>query len=152
MNLLCQSGGRLLAKHAIVRRSIRHYSTEITESSTPTPTKGGFRSGLTGFLVGVSITGGIGYYYLLEEYTAASNSLLESVEQLETTTKKVRDYAHKIESVEKDVNRLKETAATLQQLSELKTEIRRVYDTLNIDHLELKTHVWGLEHDLKNPK
>ncbi|KAL0073869.1 hypothetical protein J3Q64DRAFT_1727073 [Phycomyces blakesleeanus] len=151
MNLLCQSSGRLLAKHAIPRRSIRNYSTEVTES-VKKETKGGFSSGLTGFLVGVSITGAIGYYYLLEEYTAASNSLLKSVEQLETTTKKVRDYAHKIESVEKDVNRLKETVATVQQLSELKSEIRRVYDTLNIDHLELKTHVWGLEQDLKKSK
>lgn len=40
-------------------------------------------------------------------------------------------------------------AATVEQLGELRSEVKKVYDALNIEHLELKSHVWGLEMDLQ---
>ncbi|CAO3653966.1 unnamed protein product [Cunninghamella echinulata] len=116
----------------------RYYTTETT-----TEVKKGtfsFRSGFIGFLVGISLTGSIGYYYLLEEYNHASESLLTSV----------RDYAKKIEEVEKDLKYLKKNTASHQELEETRIQLRKLYDTLNMDHLELKTHVWGLEKDLNN--
>ncbi|KAF9976163.1 hypothetical protein BGZ65_007944, partial [Modicella reniformis] len=93
--------------------------------------------------------GSVGYYYLLEEYQTASNLLLDSVEDLQTSTNKVRDYAKKIESVEAELKALHTKAATVEQLNELRSEIKKVYDALNIEHLELKSHVWGLEMDLQ---
>lgn len=43
---------------------------------------------LLGFLSGVTLAGGVGYYYLLEEYNSASASLLNSVQELQSSTEK----------------------------------------------------------------
>ncbi|KAI1321053.1 hypothetical protein EDD11_008634 [Mortierella claussenii] len=110
---------------------------------------GAFRGGILGFLLGATAAGGVGYYYLLEEYQAASNLLLSSIEDLQASTNKVRDYAKKIESVEAELKALRTKAATVEQLNEFKGEVKKVYDGLNIEHLELKSHVWGLEMDLQ---
>ncbi|KAG0248673.1 hypothetical protein BG011_010027 [Mortierella polycephala] len=136
--------------------SRRHFSSSAiarAEQTAPVVTYkrpiGGFRGGILGFLIGATVAGGTGYYYLLEEYQTASNLLLNSIEDLQTSTNKVRDYAKKIESVEAELKELRAKAATVEQLSELKTEVKKVYDGLNIEHLELKSHVWGLEMDLQ---
>ncbi|KAK3822712.1 MAG: hypothetical protein J3Q66DRAFT_329957 [Benniella sp.] len=110
---------------------------------------GGFRGGILGFLLGATAAGSAGYFYLLEEYQTASNLLLTSVEDLQASTNKVRDYAKKIESVEAELKALRTKAATVEQLGELRSEVKKVYDALNIEHLELKSHVWGLEMDLQ---
>lgn len=47
-------------------------------------------SSFVGFLLGVTVAGSVGYYYLLEEYNSASDSLLSSVQELQTSTEKVR--------------------------------------------------------------
>jgi predicted nucleic acid-binding Zn-ribbon protein len=44
---------------------------------------------------------------------------------------------------------LRSKAATVDQLNEVRSEFKKVYDALNIEHLELKSHVWGLEMDLQ---
>lgn len=44
---------------------------------------------------------------------------------------------------------LKAKAATVEQLNDFKADVKKVYDGLNIEHLELKSHVWGLEMDLQ---
>jgi hypothetical protein len=49
-----------------------------------------FTQSLLGFLLGVTISGGVGYYYLLEEYNAASATLLSSVQDLQASTEKVK--------------------------------------------------------------
>ncbi|KAF9123912.1 hypothetical protein BGX30_001200 [Mortierella sp. GBA39] len=137
--------------------SRRHFSSSAVaraEQSAPVVVNykrpvGGFRGGILGFLIGATAAGGAGYYYLLEEYQTASNLLLNSVEDLQASTNKVRDYAKKIESVEAELKTLRSKTATVEQLNELKSEVKKVYDGLNIEHLELKSHVWGLEMDLQ---
>ncbi|KAF9148500.1 hypothetical protein BG015_009769 [Linnemannia schmuckeri] len=138
--------------------SRRHFSSSAMTRAEQQPTPvvvnykrpvGGFRGGILGFLIGATAAGGAGYYYLLEEYQTASNLLLSSVEDLQASTNKVRDYAKKIESVEAELKTLKSKTATVEQLNELKSEVKKVYDGLNIEHLELKSHVWGLEMDLQ---
>ncbi|KAI7896045.1 uncharacterized protein EV154DRAFT_476767 [Mucor mucedo] len=116
--------------------------------STANTKMGAGRGGVIGFLLGVTAAGSAGYYYLLGEYNNASEALLISVQELQASTDKVKDYARRIEAVDRDVAKLKETTATKKQLSDLKVDFRKLYDTLNIEHLELKTHVWGLEKDL----
>jgi len=37
----------------------------------------------------------------------------------------------------------------VEQLQDLKADVKKVYDGLNVEHLELKSHVWGLEMDLQ---
>ncbi|KAF9410753.1 hypothetical protein BGZ94_001539 [Podila epigama] len=138
--------------------SRRHFATSAVARSEQAATNpvvnyrrpvGGFRGGILGFLLGATVAGGAGYYHLLEEYQTASNLLLSSVEDLQASTNKVRDYAKKIESVEAELKHLRSKAATVEQLQDLKVDVKKVYDGLNIEHLELKSHVWGLEMDLQ---
>ncbi|KAI7871287.1 hypothetical protein BDF14DRAFT_1765423 [Spinellus fusiger] len=136
--------GSRLSKYTLFARSY------ATHTATETPSKGGFKSSFVGFLAGATMTSAVGYYYLLEEYASASNRLLQSVEKLQMTTETVRDYTQKIDTIEKELDRLKESAASLQQFTTLKTEIRKLYDTVNSEHLELKMHVWGIEQDIKH--
>ncbi|KAF0363032.1 ER to Golgi transport-related protein [Gigaspora margarita] len=107
-----------------------------------------FESSLVGFLIGLSIAGGSGYYYLLDEYHTASNLLLSSVEELQKSTSKVHDYAQKIERVEDELKALQESAATTDQVKELRSEVRKLYDGLDQQNLELKAVVWNLEQDI----
>ncbi|OZJ04333.1 hypothetical protein BZG36_02376 [Bifiguratus adelaidae] len=132
---------RLVARSS--HQIARHYATEV-----PRRPIGGFRGGLFGFILGVTLTGAVGYYYLLDEYHAASSLLLNSVEELQASTNRVRDYAKKIEGVEKQLQKLRDQTVTKDQLADLRTEAKKLYDSLNIEHLELKTHVWGLEQDV----
>ncbi|KAF9917257.1 hypothetical protein BX616_001557 [Lobosporangium transversale] len=148
-----------VAASSTLRMASRRYFSSSTVArveqvaSTPVVTYkrpiGGFRGGILGFLLGATAAGGVGYYYLLEEYQTASNLLLNSVEDLQASTNKVRDYAKKIESVEAELKTLRAKTATIEQLNDLKADVKKVYDGLNIEHLELKSHVWGLEMDLQ---
>ncbi|KAI9274187.1 hypothetical protein BY458DRAFT_507428 [Sporodiniella umbellata] len=123
----------------------RFYSTE------PTPSKiSPIRGSLIGFLLGVTAAGSAGYYYLLDEYNSAASALLTSLHELQVSTNKVKDYARRIETIDRDVANLKESAATKKQLADLKVDLRKLYDTLNMEQLELKTHVWGLEKDVSS--
>ncbi|KAI8369229.1 uncharacterized protein BYT42DRAFT_583592 [Radiomyces spectabilis] len=135
---------QLTSRSPILRRNVRAFSTEAEETGKMTT----FRGGVLGFLFGVTVTGAAGYYYLLEEYNNASAALSKSVDELQESTEKVRNYARRIEAIDRDVSKLKESTASLQQLHELRAEFRKLYDTLNLEHLELKTHIWGIEKDL----
>ncbi|KAG1054446.1 hypothetical protein G6F43_003540 [Rhizopus delemar] len=123
----------------------RFYSTSST-----TPKVSPVRGGIIGFLLGVTTAGSAGYYYLLDEYNSAASALLTSLNELQVSTEKVKNYARRIEMIDRDVAKLKEISATKQQLADLKVDLRKLYDTLNMEHLELKTHVWGLEKDVSS--
>ncbi|CAG8711160.1 11381_t:CDS:2, partial [Funneliformis mosseae] len=108
-------------------------STEIGKSVQPTRKPiGGFRGGLIGFLVGLTIAGGAGYYYLLDEYHVASNILLSSVEELQKSTNKVRDYTQKIDRIESELKALQNNAATTDQIKELRAENRKLYVIISL--------------------
>ncbi|KAK9711752.1 hypothetical protein K7432_007614 [Basidiobolus ranarum] len=124
-------------------------STSFTERVV-TPPKivikktGSFRGGLMGFLFGLTCAGGVGYYYLLEEYQSASDLLLRSVEELQASTHKVREYAQKIDVVEKELKNLRSISASHEQLENTKSDIRKLYSTIHSEHLALKKHVSGI--------
>jgi len=125
-------------------------STKLGTSVQPTRKPiGGFRGGLIGFLVGLTIAGGTGYHYLLDEYNTASKLLLGSVEELQKSTNKVRDYTQKIERVELELESLQRCAATIDQIKELRGEVRQLYDSLHIEDLELKAYIHGIEQDVQ---
>ncbi|RGB27432.1 hypothetical protein C1646_644998 [Rhizophagus diaphanus] len=125
-------------------------STKIGTSVQPTRKPiGGFRGGLIGFLVGLTIAGGAGYHYLLDEYNTASKLLLSSVEELQKSTNKVHDYTQKIERVELELKALQMSAATIDQIKELRGEVRQLYDSLHIEDLELKAYIYGIEQDVQ---
>nr|CAG8440326.1 9759_t:CDS:2 [Entrophospora candida] len=133
-------------KFCFVTRNSSTSSTTIGQPVQPKRSNGvgGFRGGIIGFLLGLTVAGGTGYFYLLEEYKLASSISLDTVEELQKSTDKVRDYAKKIETIESELNALQSVAATTDQIKELRSEYRKLYDNLNIQHLELKAYVWGL--------
>jgi len=134
-------------------RTVQEESSSSTKLGTSVqPTRepiGGFRGGLIGFLVGLTIAGGAGYHYILDEYNTASKLLLNSVEELQKSTNKVRDYTQKIERVELELKALQRSAATIDQIKELRSEIRQLYDSLRIEDLELKAYIHGIEQDVQ---
>ncbi|KAJ1878925.1 hypothetical protein LPJ57_003129 [Coemansia sp. RSA 486] len=109
---------------------------------------GGFRGGVVGFLLGVTTAGAFGFVYLIEEYQKATGLVLSSVDELEKSSLKVKEYVKKIESVEAQLKKVRENGATTQQLAQLKADWRKQNDVLTRDHLELKAHVWEIEQDV----
>ncbi|CAO3693846.1 unnamed protein product [Rhizopus stolonifer] len=136
---------RLTARSVANASKTRFYSTESNA-----PRISPIRGSIIGFLLGVTAAGSAGYFYLLDEYNSAASALLTSLHELQASTDKVKDYARRIEVIDRDVTSLKEAAATKKQLADLKVDLRKLYDTLNMEHLELKTHVWGLEKDVSS--
>ncbi|KAI8323183.1 hypothetical protein GQ54DRAFT_296887 [Martensiomyces pterosporus] len=109
---------------------------------------GGFRGGVVGFLLGVTSAGAFGFVYLIEEYQKATSLVLSSVDELEKSSLKVKEYVKKIEAVESDLEKLRANSATSQQVAQLKADWRKQHDILTRDHLELKAHVWEIEQDV----
>ncbi|KAL9547454.1 hypothetical protein MBANPS3_006156 [Mucor bainieri] len=106
----------------ISSQQVRMYSSE-----SAAPRVSATKGGVIGFLLGVTAAGSAGYYYLLGEYNNASAALLLSVQELQASTDKVKDYAKRIETVDRDVAKLKETTATKQQLADMKVDFRKLY-------------------------
>lgn len=85
--------------------------TVVTQSPTLPTVKvkrsiGGFRGGITGFLLGVAVSGALGYSYLLTEYQNASGLLLHSVEELQQSTGTITGYIKRIEDVETSLKKM----------------------------------------------
>ncbi|KAJ2550409.1 hypothetical protein EV175_004081 [Coemansia sp. RSA 1933] len=109
---------------------------------------GGFRGGVVGFLLGVTTAGAFGFVYLIEEYQKATSLVLNSVDELERSSLKVKEYVKKIEVVEAELGKVRANSATSQQVAQLKADWRKQSDILARDHLELKAHVWEIEQDV----
>ncbi|EJC98841.1 uncharacterized protein FOMMEDRAFT_128504 [Fomitiporia mediterranea MF3/22] len=109
---------------------------------------GGFRGGIVGFLLGFSIASSFAAYHLLEEYKQASAALQASVLELQASTEKVTAHIRRIEAVEKDLKALSNTTATKDDLSRVRAEMKKIYDGLDIEFLNLRQHVWGIQQDL----
>ncbi|KAF5314835.1 hypothetical protein D9619_007063 [Psilocybe cf. subviscida] len=109
---------------------------------------GGFRGGIVGFLFGFSLASSFAAYHLLEEYQKASAALQASVEELKISTEKVSAHVRRIEAVEKDLKALGETSASKEDIARVRTEVKKLYDGLHVEFLDLRTHVWGIQQDL----
>ncbi|RKP12457.1 hypothetical protein BJ684DRAFT_21004 [Piptocephalis cylindrospora] len=109
---------------------------------------GSFRSGILGFLLGATTAGAAGFAYLLDEYQSASGALLASVEELQSSTAKVREYARRIEGVDREVRELKEHVATVEKVGKVRAELRSLQAMQSSEHLELAAKVRDLERDL----
>ncbi|KAI0272932.1 hypothetical protein BGY98DRAFT_148197 [Russula aff. rugulosa BPL654] len=116
----------------------------------PSPRKpvGGIRGGVIGFLFGFSLASSFAAYRLLDEYKLASATLQASVEELQQSTEKVSAHVRRIEAVEKDLKALTNSSASKDDLSRLRAEVKKIYDGLHIEFLDLRTFVWGLQQDV----
>ncbi|KAI0300400.1 hypothetical protein BC826DRAFT_676485 [Russula brevipes] len=154
---------RSCALALIARRASRSTQTRLLSSSTvlreeaaahvgvpPSPRKpvGGIRGGVIGFLFGFSLASSFAAYRLLEEYKLASATLQASVEELQQSTEKISAHVRRIEAVEKDLKALSSSSASKDDLSRLRAEVKKIYDGLHIEFLDLRTFVLGLQHDV----
>ncbi|EGN97977.1 hypothetical protein SERLA73DRAFT_91139 [Serpula lacrymans var. lacrymans S7.3] len=109
---------------------------------------GGFRGGVIGFLFGFSLASAFAAYHLLDEYKQASAALQASVEELQASTEKVSAHVRRIEAVEKDLKALSQSSAGNEDLSRVRAELKKLYDGLHVEFLDLRSHVWGIQQDV----
>jgi len=141
-SVLNSSPSRLISTSAVLRN--------VTSSSTGVPKKpiGGFRGGIIGFLFGFSLASSFAAYHLLDEYRQASAALQASVDELKLSTERVTQHVRRIEAVEKDLRALRDTTVPKDDLARLRTEVKKLYDGLHVEFLDLKAHIWGIQQDL----
>ncbi|MBW0498014.1 hypothetical protein O181_037729 [Austropuccinia psidii MF-1] len=120
----------------------------VPPSMTYNRPAGGIRSGVLGFLTGLTLTGTYSYLYLLDEYQSASNILLLSVEELKASTSKITGQIKRIEHIENDLKRLESSSITNLQLEKLKNEFRKLVDGIQVEQLKLSSNLSTLEADL----
>ncbi|KAI3607712.1 hypothetical protein WG66_004984 [Moniliophthora roreri] len=131
-----QSGKRFISTSRVLKNEVATPSV-----GTPPVQKkpiGGFRGGIVGFLFGFSLASSYAAYQLLDEYKQASAALQASV------TNQVR----RIEAVEKDLKALTEASASKDDIARVRAEVKKLYDGLHVEFLDLRTHVWGIQQDL----
>ncbi|EIN12777.1 hypothetical protein PUNSTDRAFT_141382 [Punctularia strigosozonata HHB-11173 SS5] len=109
---------------------------------------GAFRGGIVGFLFGFSLAASYAAYHLLDEYKLASAALQASVEELHASTEKISAQIRRIEAVEKDLKALSGTSASKEDLSKIRAEVKKLYDGLHVEFLDLRSHVWGIQQDV----
>ncbi|WVQ99749.1 hypothetical protein IAU59_006891 [Kwoniella sp. CBS 9459] len=108
---------------------------------------GGFR--ILGFFFGFSFASALSIYYLQQENKIASGLLLASVEELQQGTGKVSSHLERLQTFEKELASLRNAGAIKEDVSKVRGEMKKVYDGLHLELLDLRAHVWGVEQDLQ---
>ncbi|KIJ11132.1 hypothetical protein PAXINDRAFT_171922 [Paxillus involutus ATCC 200175] len=144
---LTRPSTRFLSTSRVLREEAAA-SPNLGTVSSPKKPVGGFRGGIIGFLFGFSLASAFASYHLLDEYKGASAALQASVEELHASTEKVSAHVRRIEAVEKDLKALAQTSASKDELSRVRAEVKKLYDGLHIEFLDLRSHVWGMQQDL----
>ncbi|KAI0345980.1 hypothetical protein BDW22DRAFT_1353627 [Trametopsis cervina] len=142
------AGRRLLSNSSVLRQEAAATTANLGTVPPPKKPVGAFRGGVTGFLFGFSLASSYAAYYLLDEYKQASAALQASVEELQQSTQKVSAHIRRIEAVEKDLKALRDTSATKDEISRIRTEVKKLYDGLHVEFLDLRSHVWGIQQDI----
>lgn len=137
------SSRRLLSNSAILREEANLGTVQAQKKPI-----GGIRGGIIGFLFGFSLASSYAAYHLLDEYQKASAALQASVEELKLSTEKVSAHVRRIEAVEKDLKALGEASASKDDISRVRAEVKKLYDGLHVEFLDLRAHVWGIQQDL----
>jgi len=107
---------------------------------------GPFRGSVLGFLAGVCTVSAIGFYTLFDkvrwdplpyhllpqltfvsQYTTASASLLQSVEELKANSVHLETYAKRIERLEQQYKQLAATSAKQTELQRVEKDARNLY-------------------------
>ncbi|KAH7927631.1 hypothetical protein BV22DRAFT_1193447 [Leucogyrophana mollusca] len=142
-----RSGSRFLSTSQILRNDVAA-TPNVGAVQTQKRPIGGFRGGIIGFLFGFSLASAFAAYHLLDEYKRASAALQASVEELQVSTEKVSAHVRRIEAVEKDLKALAQSTAGKEDLSRVRAELKKLYDGLHIEFLDLRSHVWGIQQDM----
>ncbi|TPX15397.1 uncharacterized protein E0L32_004377 [Thyridium curvatum] len=103
------SGARALSSPAAFRpvRSFQTSAQRLADAAPLPPRKpvGAFRGGLFGFLLGTTLAGSGVYYYVLQEYKASNELLMEDIYTLQQATQRMSNYLgtleEKVETMER---------------------------------------------------
>ncbi|ORY77402.1 hypothetical protein BCR37DRAFT_337382, partial [Protomyces lactucae-debilis] len=99
---------------------------------------GGLRGGITGFLLGMTLAGALGYAYLLEDYERASQRLHTSVDSLSESTGTVTEHVRRITLAERELERMKRDMPTRQEMQLLRQEMHKIYAGAHAEVLDLR--------------
>lgn len=166
-----QAKGAAYSAEANVKDAAHQAKQAVTPPSAPVvigkPTirrpVGSVRGGMMGFLLGFGIASSYGYYYLLKEYNAASNLMLASVEELQSSTEKVskalrliqrQELTHllavqitthlqRLNKLEADLKSLSSGSASKTDYEKSRSEMKRIIDGLHDEILDVKKRVAG---------
>jgi len=133
-------------------------NTPVVVSSSPPPASsyirgtrkpiGGFRGGITGFLLGTSLAAGYGYYYLLTGLATQSTALTGTISDLQASTNALQSYISKIDDLEKEFKKLEDQVVDKEGLEDIRGEFKRTVLGVRGEGLELKERIVGLEKDV----
>ncbi|KAN0062203.1 hypothetical protein ACQY0O_005384 [Thecaphora frezii] len=107
------------------------------------------RGGLFGFLLGFGLASAYGYYYLLKEYNAASQLMLASVEELQSSTEKITAHLTRLNKLEADIKALSNSSATKADSEKSRTDIKKIVDGLHQEVEEIRKRVLDLPRPTK---
>ncbi|KAI3620353.1 hypothetical protein CBS9595_002320 [Malassezia furfur] len=97
-----------------------------------------FTSGALGFLIGFSIAGTLGVYYMQQEYRAASNSVMASSARLTHSAQNVTGYLDRIQDVEARMNQLEKGVVSRKQFDDAAESLRKLYTDMFEETHELR--------------
>ncbi|SJX66046.1 uncharacterized protein SRS1_13487 [Sporisorium reilianum f. sp. reilianum] len=107
------------------------------------------RGGVLGFLFGFGIASAYGYYYLLKEYNAASNLMLASVEELQSSTEKITGHLQRLNKLEADLKSLSSQSASKAEYEKNRLDMKKIVDGIHDEMLEVKKQVLDLPRPTK---
>ncbi|SNX83562.1 uncharacterized protein MEPE_02269 [Melanopsichium pennsylvanicum] len=110
---------------------------------------GSVRGGVLGFLFGFGIASAYGYYYLLKEYNAASNLMLASVEELQTSTEKITGHLQRLNKLEADLKSLSSQSASKADYESNRLQTKKIVDGIYDEVLDIKKQVIDLPRPTK---
>ncbi|TXT10773.1 hypothetical protein VHUM_02278 [Vanrija humicola] len=100
-------------------------------------------------LLGFSAATSLGVYYLQQDTKIAQGLLLASVDELSQGTERITSHLDRLQTVEKDLAALRAQSAASGDVAKVRAEMKKVYDGLHLELLDLRAHVWGVEQDLQ---
>ncbi|ORY26349.1 hypothetical protein BCR39DRAFT_541433 [Naematelia encephala] len=139
----------LVISRNISTSSVRRQEVVGTVGTPVRRPVGGFRGGILGFLFGFAAASSLSIYYLQQENKVATGLLLASVEELQQGTEQITSHLDRLQTVEKELAALKAASAQKEDVSKVRNEMKKVYDGLHLELLDLRAHVWGVEQDLQ---
>ncbi|KTW26476.1 hypothetical protein T552_02957 [Pneumocystis carinii B80] len=145
--------GLIREKCSFIYKNIRCYSdikapdTSINKSR-PSIVVSSFRGGFLGFFIGTSLASAVGYYYLINEYQYASNTLLLSIEELQHVTDSIIKRVKQVEKIEKDLKKIQDSAITKSDLENVQVDTKKMFESLNLAQLEANERFSELEMDV----
>ncbi|KTW30391.1 uncharacterized protein T551_01674 [Pneumocystis jirovecii RU7] len=107
-----------------------------------------FRGGFLGFFIGTSFATAAGYYFLINEYQHASNTFLLSIEELQRITDSIIESVKQIEEMEKNVKKLQNNVVTKSDIQDVRTDTKKMIESLNLADLEVNERLSELEMDV----